>query len=276
MKTFTVTLLLLCCHRFLGTLVVDLNEPSNEDKNTFLALGQGIEINHPLTFCLRFNIKSPLETNYIFSSTDNNLVFMLRFSVSIGIAIINNVILNIKIPKHHGVLPFRWHHICVSLSEDFYTIVFDGQQWYNANHTQGSFEKTSVIRLDLGSTTEYWVYPDGINFKGLLSELNIWNKSLSFIQMEKITTNCGRADPIPDILNWSELPNLVIIGSKYNDTVENICAHRSATSLTYKILPYLHDHDDALNVCKILNGELASPNSLNEFQTWNGKLLGMK
>ena len=72
MKFITVTfVVLLCCHRSLGTLVVDLNESSNENKNTFLALGQGIKINNPLTFCLRFNIKSALETSYIFSSTDD-------------------------------------------------------------------------------------------------------------------------------------------------------------------------------------------------------------
>ena len=130
MKILRVTLVvLLCCHRSLGTLVVDLNESSNEDQNTFLALDQGIEINNPLTFCLRFNIKSPLETNYIFSSTDDKLVLILRFSISLGIAVINSVSLVFKIPKDNAVRPFHWHHICVSSREDSYTIVLDGQQW---------------------------------------------------------------------------------------------------------------------------------------------------
>ena len=31
MKNLPITLLILCCHRSLGTLVVDLNESSNED-----------------------------------------------------------------------------------------------------------------------------------------------------------------------------------------------------------------------------------------------------
>ena len=101
MKTLRVTFLLLCCHSSQGTLVVDLNETTNE--NTFLALDQGIEINNPLSFCLRFNIKSPLETNYIFSSTDDKLVLILRFSISLGIAIINSVSLVFKIPKDNAV-----------------------------------------------------------------------------------------------------------------------------------------------------------------------------
>ena len=273
MKTLTVTLLLLCCHKSQETLVVDLNESSNDDKNGFLALDQGIEINNLLTFCLRFNIKLPLETNYIISSTDDQLVLILRFSISLGIVVINRVSLVFKIPKDNAVKPFHWHHICVSSREDSYTIVLDGQQWYHANHKLGSHEKTTLIRLDLGSTNEYWVYEDGMNFLGLLSELNVWSKSLSISQMVKITTNCGNENPTPDLLKWSELPNSMIVGSSYNENIENICPHRNATSLIHKIMPDLHDQNNAMHVCKILKGELVSPGSLNELQTWNGKLL---
>ena len=62
----------------------------------------------------------------------------------------------------------------------------------------------------------------------------------------------------------------------FQENIENVCPHRNATSLIYKIMPDLHDQDNAINVCKILKGELVSPNSLNELQTWNGKLLKMK
>ena len=272
MKTLPVILSLLCYHRCLGTLVVDLNEPTNEDKNTFLALGQGIEINNPLTFCLRFNIKDALATNYIFSSKDDELVLILSFSNNVGIVLINRVDLVFEIPKDNDVLPFHWHHICVSSGEDSYSAVLNGQQWYRANHTIGPFEKTTVKRLDLGSTNDYWVYSDGTNMRGLLSELNIWSKSLSNIQMVKITSNCGKIDPIPDVLNWSELPKSIIRGSKYTENLENICPQRNSTAPIYKIMPYLYGQDDAIHVCKLLNGELVFPNSLNELQTWNSKL----
>ena len=277
MKTLTVTILLLCCHRCLGTFVSDLYESSYEVKDTFLAFGQGIEITNPLTFCLRFNIRSGMETNYIFSSTDEQLALILRFSVSQGLVLINRVALFFEIPKDNAVLPFRWHHICFTSNEDYYDIVLDGQQWYHANHTKGSFEKKkNVTRLDLGSTIEYWIYSDGINFRGLLSELNIWSKSLSVIQVAKITINCGKVDPIPDLLDWSELPSSMITGSKYNESIENICSQRNTTSRIYKVMPDLHYQDNAIHICKILNGELVSPNSLNELQTWNGKLSRMK
>ena len=275
MKTLTVTLLIFFCHRCLGTLVVELTESLNEDRNTSLGLGLGIEINNPLTFCLRFNLKVNFATNYIFSNTDDKLVLILRFSVNLGLALINSVPLLFEIPKDNGVLPFHWHHICISSSEDSYSIVLDGQQWYHANHEQKSFEKTTVTRLDLGTTNKYWTYADGINFRGLLSELNIWSKSLSVSQIVKITTNCGKVDPIPDLLNWSQLSNSMIRGSKYNEDIGVICPQRNATSPIYKIMPYLHDQDTALHVCKILNGKLAFPNSLNEFQKWKGRLLRM-
>ena len=280
MKNLTAIILLLCCYRCQGTLVVDLNESSNEDKNTFLALGNGIEINNPLTFCLRFNIKSALMTNYIFTSPNDKLALIMRFTVNLGLVLINGVALGFEIPKDNAVTPFHWHHICVSSSEDSYTIVFDGQQWYHANHALGSFEKTTLKRLDLGvlgSTNEYWVWSNSVNFRGLLSELNIWSKSLSAIQMIKITRNCENVHTIPDLLNWSELPSSMIEGSKYNENIGNICPFRNeTTSPIYKIMPYIHDQDIAREACKILNGELASPTSKNEFWTWNGNLLKIK
>ena len=275
MKTLTVTFLIFFCHRCLGTLVVELTESLNEDKNTSLGLGLGIEINNPLTFCLRFNLKNTFATNYIFSNTDDKLVLILRFSVNLGLALINRVPLFFEIPKDNAVLPFHWHHICISSSEDSYSVVLDGQQWYHANHEQKSFQKTTVTRLDLGTTNKYWTYADGINFRGLLSELNIWSKSLSVSQIVKITTNCGKVDPIPDLLNWSGLPNSMIRGSKYIENIGIICPQRNVTSPIYKIMPYLHDQDTALHVCKILNGKLAFPNSLDEFQKWKGRLLRM-
>ena len=112
--------------------------------------------------------------------------------------------------------------------------------------------------------------------KGLLSELNIWSKSLSFIQMVKITRNCGAKDPVPDILNWSVLPKSIIIGSKYIENLENMCPQRNSTAPIYKVMPYLYDQDNAIHVCKLLNGKLVFPNSLIELQTWNGKLGRMK
>ena len=253
--------------------MVDLE---NENKSTFLSLDKGIEINNELAFCLRFNIKDVLETNYMFSTTDDNLVLILRFSVSQGIVLINSAAFFFEIPKENGVLPFQWHHICFSSNGNSYTIVFDGNKWYHASHAKVSLEKKIVTRLDLGSTNEYWIYSDGINFKGLLSELNIWSKALSGIQMVKITSNCEKVDPIPDILNWSKLPSSIIRGIKYNENMGNICSQSNTTSLIYKVMPDLHDQDNAMRVCKILNGKLAFPNSKDELLTWNGKLLRMK
>ena len=264
MKTLTVTFLILCCHRCLGTLVVNLNGTND----TFLDFGKGMELSSPLTFCLRFNISDILETNYIFSSPDDELVLIFRFSVSLGILLINSVAHFFEIPKENDVKPFHWHHICVTSVEDSYTVVLDGQQWYHANHSLGSLEKTTITRLDLGSANEYWVFSDGIRFKGLLSELNIWDKSLSVIQIVEITTHCGKLDPIPELLNWSELPSSMIKGSKYIENIENICLDAPV----YKIMPGLYNQKNAIHVCKILNGELAFPNSVKELQTWKGKL----
>jgi hypothetical protein len=89
--------------------------------------------------------------HYIFNEKDDKLGFKLKFSVGLGSVAINKRVFQFKIPKDNDFKPFHWHHICISSNENSYSVVFDGRQWYRANHIRKSSEKTTLTELDIGA-----------------------------------------------------------------------------------------------------------------------------
>ena len=150
MKTLPLILLLSCYCWCKDTLVIDLFKKSSEGK-TVLFLDKRIQITNSITFCLRLNLKDTLSMHYIFNEKDDKLGFKLKFSVGLGSAAINKRVFQFKIPKDNDFKPFHWHHICISSNENSYSVVFDGRQWYHANHTRKSSEKTTLTELDIGA-----------------------------------------------------------------------------------------------------------------------------
>ena len=150
MKTLPLILILSCSCWCKDTLVIDLLKQSSEGK-TVLFLDKRIQITNSITFCLRLNLKDTLAMHYIFNEKDNKLGFKLKFSVGLGSAAINKRVFQFKIPKDNDFKPFHWHHICISSNENSYSVVFDGCQWYHANHTRKSSEKTILTELDIGA-----------------------------------------------------------------------------------------------------------------------------
>ena len=150
MKTLPLILLLSCYCWCKDTLVINLFKQSNEGK-TVLSLDKPIQIKNYMTFCLRMNLKDALSIHYIFNEKDDKLGLKLKFSVGLGSAAINKRVVQFKIPKDNDFKPFHWHHICISSNEKSYSVVFEGQQWYHANHTTKSSEKTTLTELDIGA-----------------------------------------------------------------------------------------------------------------------------
>ena len=171
---------------------MELFKQSNKDK-TVLSLDKPIQITNYMTFCFRINLKDALSIHYIFNEKDDKLGFKLKFSVGLGSAAINKRVFQFKIPKDNDFKPFHWQHICFSLNEKSYSVVFEGRQWYHANHTIKSFEKTTLTKLDIGvSSDESEISSGGVNFKGEMAELNIWGSSLTQNQMIEITGTCRK------------------------------------------------------------------------------------
>ena len=96
--------------------------------------------------------------------------FKLKFSVGLGSAAVKKPVFQFKIPKGNDFKPFHWHHIFISSNVNSYSVVFEGQQWYHANHTTKSSEKTTLPRLDIEvSSDDSEISSGSVNFKGEMS-----------------------------------------------------------------------------------------------------------
>ena len=107
-----------------------------------------------------------------------------------------------------------------------------------------------------------------------MSELNIWGSSLSQNQMTEITEKCGKAYPIPDTLNWSDVDATMLSrNNNYKKDITHLCLpnYSKAAPMFHTIMPILQNQDNAIHTCNILNAKLAFPKTLDEHHTWNGK-----
>ena len=277
MKTLPWMVLLSCYCYCQCSLVVDLKDlekrPSPNNETTVLSLAPNIEIKNSVTFCIRFNLHGALTTNYFFSEEDNKLGLTLRFSINQGIIFLNkgdNERLIFKIPKDNNIKPFHWHHICVTSNENAFRVVAEGKLWYQRNHTMKPLNTTNLSKLNIGSNPPSSHFGGGENFKGKLSELNIWSKSLSLVDIMNITKKCEYPKPIPDVLNWSNVSSLMIMGKSFKEDIHNLCLRKDALSI-HKLMSGLQDQHGAIHTCKVLNGELASPMTLSEKQSGESK-----
>ena len=179
--------------------VVDLmpsNSPPEKDIRTVLSLTENVELSIPLTFCLRFNLHGRISARYMFTNKDDKLSLKLRFPTGLGKVQLNGESFYFKIPKDIGIRPFHWYHICISLNEETFLVVVNGQQWSNGIHKIKPFQNISVTQFFMGSAYKYVENWEN-NFKGELSELNIWSNSLSMKNLKDITNRCGHSKPVP-------------------------------------------------------------------------------
>ena len=258
--------------------VVDLmpsNSPPEKDKRTVLSLAENLELSIPLTFCLRFTLHDRISARYMFTNKDDKLSLKLRFPTSLGKVQLNGESFYFKIPKDIGIRPFHWYHICVSLNEETYWVIVDGQQWSNGTHKIKPFQNISVAQFFMGSAYKYVENWEN-NFKGELSELNIWSNSLSMKNLKDITNRCGHPKPVPDMLQWSTIKNSMLTGDNNSQKkIKHICSKGRSETYYHKLMPYLQNQDDATKTCKNLHGQLTSPKTLVEYKSWKSKNLNI-
>ena len=258
--------------------VVDLNpsnSPPEKDKRTVLSLNENVEVNIPLTFCIRFNLQDRISARYMFTHRDDKLALMLRFQIGLGKVRLNGETFFFKIPKDSGIRLFYWHHICVSLNEEKYLVAVDGSQWSIGAHKIKPFQNIFINQFVLGSIHEL-VDQNEDNFKGELSELNIWSSSLSMDNLIDFTKGCSHPKPVPNILQWSTIKKSMLTGdNNHQITMKQLCSQGKTEATYHKLIPYEQDQGGAVKTCKVLNGQLASPKTLDEYKSWNSKNLNV-
>ena len=157
--------------------------------------------------------------------------------------------------------------------DEIQEVVVDGHQWYQGKHAIAFFEKSTLNKFLMGSNDPNLIsYTITEDFKGDLSELNIWNKALSSEELMAITNSCGNPEPKPNILNWSEMITISMLTEK-NEVQEigQLCHNSTYNSAIHTIVPHLEDQDGAMLICQILKGHLAYPMSTDEYEKWNSK-----
>ena len=248
-----------------------INVPN--EKDTFLSFDKNLEVGVPVTVCIRFKLEGYLTNRVIFSSEGDKFRLSLRPKDDQGWIILNDVAIPFKIIKHQ-LQPYTWHHLCFTLDKKSYVVIVDGHQWYESSYASKIPEQTTFNQLQLGSM-HYNLYTSGLyeDFKGDLTELNIWDKALSKKEMMELTKSCEIENSSPDILNWSEDITKYLSGEVDTSTIvlNQLCSIENQTVERHRIIQVLLDQDDAIHTCNILSGKLAYPITIDEFKTWKSR-----
>ena len=151
-------------------------------------------------------------------------------------------------------------------------MVVDGHKWYEANYTNKSPNISFLNEFMFGSSyPNQSVFSDYKDFKGEISELNVWSKPLSTLDILKITENCENPKPIPDLLNWFDVRNSMVEGNIKDVIVNQLCHNSNASKPTYKVMPVPLNQERAMHMCGILQAQLTYPKTLDEYKNWQSK-----
>ena len=126
---------------------------------------------------------------------------------------------------------------------------------------------TSKFDLDISEIILGSKYnSSGLNFKGKLSELNIWDNYNINIDPEV----CSHVEPEPNILKWSDVDDSMINGTVEARNITDIC-HKS-TKIIKQVVPVQLTRDHAMKACHIMDAKLTYPTSLNQFKQLKSSL----
>ena len=255
-----------------GTIVI--NVPN--EKDTFLSFDKSLEVSVPITVCIRFKLEGYLTNRVIFISKNANFGLSLETKYDVGWIKWDKVFVPFKIIRNL-LQPYIWHHLCFALDKKSFAVIVDGQQWYESSFENKISEKTTFNQIQLGSIPYIdftsTAYEGNEDFKGELTELNIWDKALSKEEMIELTKTCEIANPAPDILNWSNDIALYLSGGEDTSTIAmtHLCPKGDHTVEKHRIVQVLLNQDDAIHTCNILNGKVAYPITIDDIKTWKSR-----
>ena len=133
--------------------------------------------------------------------------------------------------------------------------LFIGDTWYQKDHQMTSKFDLDISEIVLGSQYN----SSDLNFKGKLSELNIWDNYNINIDPEV----CSHVKPEPNILKWSDVDDSMINGKVEERNIADIC-HKS-TKINRQVVPIKLTRDEAMKACHVMDAKLTYPKALNQF-----------
>ena len=118
---------------------------------------------------------------------------------------------------------------------------------------------TSKFELDISEIVLGSKY-NSSDFKGKLSELNIWDNYNINID-PKI---CSHVKPEANILKWSNVDASMINGTVEERNITDIC--HNSTKIIRQVVPIKLTRDEAMKACHIMDAKLTYPTALNQFK----------
>ena len=119
---------------------------------------------------------------------------------------------------------------------------------------------TSKFELDISEIVLGSEYNSSdLNFKGKLSELNIWDNYNINIDPDI----CSHVKPEPNILKWSDVDDSMINGTFEERNITDIC--HTSKNIIKQVVPIQLVRDEAVKACYIMDAKLTYPKAFNEF-----------
>ena len=119
---------------------------------------------------------------------------------------------------------------------------------------------TSNFDLDISEIVLGSEYSSSdLNFKGKLSELNIWDNYNINIDPKY----CSHVKPDPNILKWSDVDDSIINGTFQERFITDIC--HTSKKIIKQVVPIQLARDEAMKACHIMDAKLTYPTALNQF-----------
>ena len=94
------------------------------------------------------------------------------------------------------------------------------------------------------------------NYKGYITDFNIWNESLTLEEMINITSSCNKPSKIPHILNWSDITTEDIKGPENLNFTEEVESCINDNNVAAHIVPVKMARNDAFKACSLLGGTM--------------------
>ena len=225
------------------------------------------------TVCLRIKPYSTIQ-QCIFQQYGMALVIT---SEKYGFLLINTIWIMFKFKT--DLVPLDWYNLCVSYNNGYITVIVDGEALIDEQFD--SFSQIETTEISFNDTFTFGLCirdnygPLQSLIRGMITDFNIWPKSVSKDEMVEFTTNCHfKMDvSLGPILSWSEV-TIVKQGEMAKNRSEpllQVCGMKGNQKKSL-ILPIKMPYKDCKKSCEKLGGSLPLPQNYEDLKEIPGRI----
>ena len=244
------------------------NKPVKNSKHSKCTVGIPIKSSSPLnefSFCGKYRFKFLRESILMYMDGTESHLRLMNFEEKVGI-IEHNLVGYFFYFQNQTMKPDSWQHICLSTSDDFITLVLNGEVVYNASPSK---------KPDKPKETNLWLGGENIQtrmyrrFEGTMTDIYLWNKALTMNELILITTRSTASESIsiPALFSWKIFKPSAEVGScvKYQILYDNDELFKEAFKEHDTLLiEYVTTSESSNYFCKSFGGKYVVPQHDND------------